>query len=132
MIDTNIIIRYLVGDGGDHAMRARNLFQSAADGKVILVILEIVFIEVVHVLRSYYKIEKSAIASALRCLIRLSGVETTTSITILTKGLENFETINASWPDALIAARSYVENIPEIYSFDEHFDKLKGIKKIVP
>lgn len=132
MIDTNIIIRYLVGDGGDHATKARNLFQNASDGKVILVIPEIVFIEAVHVLRSYYKTNKTDIANALRCLIRLPGVVTSTSIIVLTKGLENFEAVNTPWPDALIAAHAFNANIREIYSFDGHFDKFDGITKIIP
>jgi len=132
MIDTNIIIRFLVGDGCDHATKVRNLFQYAADGKVILVIPEIVFIEAVHVLRSYYKTNKSDIVIALRCLIRLPGVETETPVEVLTKGLENYETVNAPWPDALIAAHALYENIPEIYSFDGHFDKFAGIAKIIP
>lgn len=132
MIDTNIIIRFLVGDGGDQATKARNLFQNAADGKVILVIPEIVFIETVHVLRSYYKTNKADIANALRCLIRLPGVETTTSTTVLTKGLDNFEAVNTPWPDALIAAHALNVNIPEIYSFDGHFDRFHGITKMIP
>lgn len=132
MIDTNIVIRFLVGDGGEQAMKARNLFQNAADGKVILVIPEIVFIETVHVLRSYYQTKKADIAGALRCLIRLPGVETTTSISVLTKGVENFEAVNAPWPDALIAAHAFYANTPEIYSFDGHFDRFDGITKIIP
>ncbi len=131
IIDTNIIIRYLVGDGADHALQARNLFQSATDGKVILIIPEIVFIEVVHVLKSYYKINKHEIANALYALIHLPGVETTTSIQILIQGLENFKTINAPWPDALIAAYAYDLQL-EIYSFDQHFDKFEGVTKIIP
>ena len=133
MIDANVIIRYLVGDGGDHAPRARSLFQKAADGQVVLIIPEIVFIETVHVLRSYYKISRNNITQALRGLIRLPGVETVTPISVLTQALDYFETVeNVPWPDAFIAAHALAADMPEVYSFDGHFDKFEGISKLKP
>jgi predicted nucleic acid-binding protein len=133
IVDTNIIIRYLVGDGGDHAARARELFRSASAGGVILVIPEIVFIEAVHVLRgSYYNRERADIAKALRLLLRLPGVETSTPVSILNRSIDNFEAVNASWPDALIAAQAVETGMSEIYSFDGHFDRFAGVTKIVP
>ncbi len=115
IIDTNIIIRYIVGDGGDHADKARLLFQGAAEGSIILVIPEIVFIEIVHVLRSYYKHDRSDISKALRLLLHLPGVETMTPASILKMSLDNYEAINAPWPDAQIAAHALEADIPEIY-----------------
>lgn len=132
MIDTNIILRYLVGDGEDQAEKARDLFRCAADGKVILLIAEVVFIEAVHVLSRYYKTQPEHIAKALKGLIRLPGVETTTPVSVLTKALDDFVRIGVPWPDALIAAHAYESGISEVYSFDGHFDKFPGIKKLVP
>jgi len=131
IIDTNIIIRYLVGDGEDHAIKARQLFKNATDEKVVLVIPEIVFIEAVHVLRSHYKTDRGDIANALRNLIRLPGVETMTPVNVLNKGLDNFETINVPWPDALIAALVSEEDMA-VYSFDGHFDKFPDVERLIP
>lgn len=132
MIDTNIVIRYIVGDGGDHAERARALFHNAAEGNTVLVIPEVVFIEIVHVLRSYYRHGRADICKALRLLLSLPGVATTTPVSILKRGLENYEAINAPWPDALIAAHALGEVMPEVYSFDTHLGKFAGITIITP
>jgi predicted nucleic-acid-binding protein len=132
IIDTNVVIRYLVGDGADHAVKAAQLFLDAEAGLVNLVIPEIVLVESVHVLYKGYKLEKAAIVNAMRQLVGLPGVETITPLEVITKGLENFETTNAPWPDALIAAYGAYLGLPEIYSFDGHFDKFNGIIKIEP
>jgi predicted nucleic acid-binding protein len=132
MVDTNVILRYIVGDGGDHADKARLLFQNAAEGKIILVIPEIVFMEIVHVLRSHYKHDRADICKALRLLLRLPGVENMTPVSTLKRSLDNYEATNAPWPDALIAAHALEVDMPEIYSFDPHIGKFAGITKISP
>ena len=132
IIDMNIIIRYIVGDGGDHADQARALFQNAAEGNVIFIIPEIVFIETVHVLRSYYNHDRADICKALRLLLRLPGVETMTPVSILKISLDNYEAINVPWPDALIAAHALEADMPEVYPFDPHLGKFAGITIIKP
>lgn len=132
LIDTNIMLRYLVGDGGEQAIKARGLFQDASDGKVILVIPEVVLVECVHVLRSYYRVDRADIAKALRGVIRLPGVETMTPAPVLTRSLDFFASVNVPWPDALIAAHALEQTAPEIYSFDGHFDKFDGVRKLTP
>lgn len=132
IIDTNIIIRYLVGDGGDRAERATRLFLAAEAGQVILIIPEIVLVEVVHVLSKIYKLEKTVIANTIRKLLKLSGIKTITPLVVVIKGLENFEMVNVPWPDALIVAYAQHLGLPEIYSFDGHFDKFENIVKIEP
>ena len=44
-IDTNIIIRYLMGDGELQAEKARNLFKRAAEGKEVLVLCDMYFLK---------------------------------------------------------------------------------------
>ena len=48
-VDTNIVLRFLVGDGEDHAEKARILFKRASDGEEALVLCDTVFIESVVV-----------------------------------------------------------------------------------
>jgi len=131
-IDTNVIIRYLVGDGADHAIKAKKIFQDASDQKVILIIPEIVFIEVVFVLNRHYKIAKTEITNALRQLISLPGIQTKTPLSVLKRALDFFENILVPWPDALIAAHALEDGTTEIISFDGHFDKFDGLSKITP
>jgi predicted nucleic acid-binding protein len=57
-LDTNLFIRYLTNDDPVKTDRVDNLLNQAAVGKIKLVIVEIVLIEVVWVLESYYSLEK--------------------------------------------------------------------------
>lgn len=130
-IDTNIIIRYLMGDGDSQAEKARNLFKRAAEGKEILVLCDTVFLESVFVLQSYYKVPREKICDALRAFIRLPGIETDTSTAILAQALEFYEIQGIDWADALIAAKAIAEG-QGIYSFDNHFKKFPGIIRKEP
>jgi predicted nucleic acid-binding protein len=132
IIDTNVILRFLLGDIADQAAKARRLFRDAETGLVTLVIPEVVLVEVVHVLRKIYVLEKSSIVNALRNLIRFPGVETLTPVAVLVRALENFEAVNAPWPDALIAAYASSLELPEVYSFDVHLDKFEEVVKLEP
>lgn len=132
IVDTNIIIRFLVGDNEVQAQKARSLFVIAEEGRLVLVIPEIVLIEVVHVLHKIYRLEKSSIANAIRNLARFPGVEILTPSEVLIQGLANFESVNAPWSDALIAAYAICLDIPEVYSFDAHLGKFEKIERIAP
>jgi predicted nucleic acid-binding protein len=132
IIDTNIIIRFLIGDVKNQAAKARRLFMDAEAGLVALVIPEVVLVEVVHVLYKTYKLEKSSITHAIRSLARYPGVETLTPLEVVIAGIENFESTNAPWPDALSAVYASRLGMPEVYSFDAHLDKFDGIVKLQP
>jgi len=96
-----------------------------------LVIPEIVFVETVHVLRSYYKHERHVICEKLRGLLNLPGVQTITASMVLKRSLEFHEAVDTSWPDALIAAHAFHGNMP-VYSFDSHLDKFACVSKLAP
>ena len=127
-IDTNIVIRFLVGDGGDHAAKARALLKRAADGKEVLVLCDTIFIETVFVLSGYYRHDRAAIAKALRAFIRLPGIETETEPAILAQALEFYEIKDIDWADAIIAAKALAAG-QVVYSFDNHFAKFPGVKR---
>jgi predicted nucleic acid-binding protein len=132
IIDTNIIIRFFIGDLKDQAEKARRLFMDAETDLVTLVIPEIVLVEVVHVLHKIYKLEKISISNAIRSLTRYPGVELLTPLEVVTRGIENFASANAPWPDALIAAYASCLGMPEVYSFDAHLEKFEDIVRLEP
>lgn len=127
-IDTNIIIRFLVGDGGNHADKARALLKRAADGEEILILCDTIFIETVFVLQSYYKHSRTDISKTLRALIRLPGIETETDAGILAQALDFYEINGIDWADAIVAAKAFAADQP-VYTFDNHFDKFRGVTR---
>ena len=69
LLDTNVIIRFFTGDHPAHSPRTRNLFSRAAAGDVTLLVTDLALAETVWVLQSFYKLDRGAIAAALKDLI---------------------------------------------------------------
>jgi predicted nucleic acid-binding protein len=63
LVDTNVIVRYLVQDHDKHARAAGKLFDACDRGDVVIVVLPVVLAECVFVLESFYGHPRAAIAS---------------------------------------------------------------------
>jgi predicted nucleic acid-binding protein len=74
LLDTNVIVRFLTGDHRAHSPRSRSLFARAAAGGVPLVVRDLALAETVWVLQSFYKLDRAAIAAALKDLIESARV----------------------------------------------------------
>jgi len=77
LVDTNIIVRYLVQDHEKHAKAAGKLFEACDRGDVEIVVLPAVLAECVFVLESFYEHARAGIAAALGTLISSPGVQIT-------------------------------------------------------
>lgn len=69
LIDTNVILRLLVGDNEDQKNQALKWFDEARKGEKVVILPTIVVAEVVFVLESFYEKEPLEIASILKDLI---------------------------------------------------------------
>lgn len=132
MIDTNIILRFLLNDNEVMSTKAKNLFERASNGNVKLIICECSFIETVFVLEKVMKFSRDRIVMALRRLLKLNGVFTLISNPVLTMALDFYESSKKPWPDCVIAASAIGNGISDIYSFDHHFDHFEGLKRLEP
>jgi predicted nucleic acid-binding protein len=75
LIDTDLIIRYLVQDHDKPARAAERLFDACDRGDLVIVVLPVVLAECVLVLESFYKHPRTHIASALGRSISSPGIE---------------------------------------------------------
>src|SRR2546427_12684723 len=75
LVDTNLIVRYLVQDHEKHAKAAGKLFDACDRGDVVIAVLPTVLAECVFVLQSFYEHPRGDISSALGRLISSPGVE---------------------------------------------------------
>jgi predicted nucleic acid-binding protein len=130
-VDANVILRFLVGDPPDMAEQSARLFQAVENRAVTLVVDDIVVAEVVWVLGSYYRHAARDIAAVLRGFLLQDGIEAQERDTLLL-ALTLYETKNVDFADALLAARIEKRGIPAVFSFDEHFDRLEGVRRISP
>ena len=68
-VDTNIILRYIVGDDKLQQKKARELFEKAEKGKLKLLIKPLIVAEACFVLESFYKREKHEIADTFEIFL---------------------------------------------------------------
>lgn len=69
LLDTNIILRYLVGDNKEQQKKAENIFKEAEQGKRTITIKAVVIAEACFVLESFYKKTKDEIAESFEVFL---------------------------------------------------------------
>lgn len=129
--DAHVILRFLLNDPLPMAQEAALLFQAVADGRLNLLVDDLIVAEMVWVLKSFYKQDITAIATTLRDFLLQEGIETADKPTIL-HALTLFETKNVDFTDALLAARMIAKGISTVFSFNRHFDRLPLIQRVNP
>jgi predicted nucleic acid-binding protein len=125
LVDTNLIVRYLVQDHEKHAKAAGKLFDACDRGDVVIVVLPAVLAECVFVLESFYEHPRGDIASALGRLISSPGVEIDAAIHL--DALDRYRKTKVHFVDSLIAATAATENMP-VASFDQDFRKFTDVR----
>ena len=126
LVDTNLIVRYLVRDHERHAKAAEKLFDACDRGDVMVVVLPAVLAECVFVLESFYEHPRADIASALGRLISSPGVEIDNATTHVDT-LDRYRKTKIHFVDCLIAATAATENMP-VASFDQDFRKFTDVR----
>lgn len=70
-LDSNVILRFLVGDDVKKRTQVEGLLRQAKEGKVRLIISEPIMLEVAVGLRNYYKYSREKIVELLRIISNL-------------------------------------------------------------
>ena len=120
LIDTNIIIRFLVGDHDEHLIQATKIFTQVENGEIEVEILDTVIMEALFVLVKFYKLPKPEVITDLKRLISLRGV--TGDKVILIEALNTLLEKNIDFVDALICAKSQLQGYGKL-SFDRDMDR---------
>lgn len=126
LVDTNLIVRYLVQDHEKHAKAAGRLFDACDRGDVVIVVLPAVLAECVFVLESFYEHPRGDIASALGRLISSPCVEID-GAAIHLDALDRYRKTKVHFVDCQIAATAATENTP-VASFDQDFRKFTDVR----
>ena len=125
LVDTNLIVRYLVQDHEKHAKAAGKLFDACDRGDVVIVVLPAVLAECVFVLESFYEHPRGDIASALGRLISSPGVEIDAAIHL--DALDRYRKTKVHFVDCLLAAAARAGDTP-VATFDEDFRKFGDVR----
>lgn len=126
LIDTNLIIRFLVNDDPTKAARVKKLL---LESKNTSVLLDTVVAEIIWVLSSYYEQDKFSIVEKIRALIHVKLISCNKAL--LDRSLTIWGNNNISFIDSYIIATAELEDL-KIYSYDYKFDKVRTIKRLEP
>ncbi len=116
LIDTNVIIRFLVGDHQEHLKISTEFFIEIEKGEKKVEILESVLMEVLFVLTKFYKLPLKEVIDDLKKIIALKGV--VGDKVLLIETLNIIEKRNIDFVDALICAKGKLHGYGKL-SFDK-------------
>ncbi|MGA2440035.1 MAG: PIN domain-containing protein [Tepidisphaeraceae bacterium] len=126
LVDTNLIIRYLVQDHQKHAKAAGKLFDACDRGEVVIVLLPAVLAECVFVLESFYEHPRRDIAATLGRLITSPGVQIT-DVEVHLDALNRYGKTRIHFVDCLLAAAAASQSVP-IATFDQDLRKFADVR----
>jgi predicted nucleic-acid-binding protein len=121
LLDTNIIIRFLVGDNEEHLAKSTEYFEQIELGAMEVEILSDVLMEAFFVLTKFYKLPKIEVISDLKTILSFEGVVNKDKV-ILFEALSIIENKNIDFVDALICAKCKFQNYEKL-SFDKDLNK---------
>ncbi len=133
-VDTNIFIRYLVGDDPAKAEACRELFRRLEQAHEVAVSTEATIAEVVYVLSSprHYAQPRDLIASTLMHLLSFTGLQLENRRQCL-RALTLFaEHRSLDFADAIAIAHFETQHLDGIYSYDRGLDRVPGVVRVEP
>lgn len=124
VIETNLLIRYLVNDDARKAQVVDALLKKAGKGEVHILMPAVVVAELVWVLESFYRMEAGEIADSI---LNTPGVTVPDDV-IVRSALKRYRTEKIDLVDAWIAAFAQEKGAQEILTFDKkHFKGIEGV-----
>ncbi len=130
-IDTNIFLRYLTKDNPVKYEKCREIFKKAIEGKIALATSGITIAELIWTLLSYYKVPKADVIEKISIIVATEGIQIPDK-DIITDALVLYSRQNIDYIDAYNAVFMRYHKMTEIYSYDEDFDKVEGIRRQEP
>ena len=121
IIDTNLIVRYLVNDQPVHYKIARDFFDLVKFGKIKAILEQAVFTETVFVLSKIYEIPKEKISEALTGLLEYKGIYNHEK-EVLLEALLIYTQTNLHIVDCILVAKAKLHDMG-IQSFDQELLK---------
>lgn len=120
LLDTNVILRYLVGDNPTQQSQAKKIFQAAQAGKRNIIIKPLVVAEVCFVLESFYKKSLEEIASSMEIFLSQKWLEVEDRPALL--GMWPWYREGLHFVDSYLIASAQIDNL-NIITFDKDLEK---------
>lgn len=125
LLDTNIILRFLLADDPAQSCSATELMSKVDEGNVSVEIKDFVLLETVWVLEASCRVPRKEIADRLINILNLSGIVNANRSTLI-QALLSFKETSIDLADCLLAA--YSSPATPVISFDRDLKKLGAHK----
>lgn len=119
--DTNVVVRYLIGDDPVSYAKAKEFFDRVKDGDVKAVILESVIAECVYVLTKIYRVPKQRAAASLIDVMRYRGIANEDRQELI-RALSLYSEHGVDIVDAILCAKA--EAGEDLVTFDAGLSRL--------
>lgn len=130
LLDTNVLIRFILGDHDTHSPAARKLFGEACDGKCTLILTEVAVVEAVWVRHSFYNIKRNPITEGLSKVILSAGVRCMKRDEML-DALNRFASTKCDFLDSYLAALAGASS-DHVATVDKDFDQFDDVRRWEP
>ena len=130
LLDTNVILRFVLGDDQAHQEQAKRLFQQAVDGEVRLLLPTLVLAQVVWTLESFYQASRKYITNVLHALLVTPGV-ISLEPRVIQRCVEIYSAYHVEVVDAYLVALAEETRTPTVATFDRrHFRRFSNLKLV--
>ncbi|MEX1046846.1 MAG: PIN domain-containing protein [Actinomycetota bacterium] len=126
LIDTNVLLRHLLGGPPKQAKRATAFLRSATG----LYCPDVVFAELLFALTKTFRLPRAAAAAASGSVLRTASIRVDSRRRLLA-ALNLFSAYPISFVDAYVAALAQ-EDGAAVVSFDKDFDRIPEIERVEP
>lgn len=121
LLDTNIIVRFIIGDDTEQFRIVSDIFRDVKDGSRQVILHEVVISEALYVLEGVYTYTRKESASMLREIFLLQWVANTDKLSLM-ESLSLYHDTSMDFADCLLIATAKLE-YQEILTFDKEMLK---------
>ena len=122
LLDTNVLVRFLLGDDPNQSHRAAALMTRLEKGSESAYLEDSVLAETVWVLEKGYGVPRNEIGRLLSAIVQLPGIRCRSRRAVL-EALTRFVADPADIVDCLLASWARSRGL-KVYSFDQDFKRL--------
>lgn len=126
-IDTNVLVRYITQDDAVQSPIASTLVREIQARNEAVFVTQIVLCETIWVLRSYYRISKSDIATFLGHLLDDDGFEIDGRMEVV-DAFSDFQKGKGDFSDYLIGRLAATRKCGPVFTFDRNLAGSKSFK----
>jgi predicted nucleic-acid-binding protein len=126
-VDTNVLVRHLIGDPPKLARRATAYLQRESE----LLVADLIVAETIYVLESFYGVSRPEISEAMRALIVMESVSVVDA-PLLLRAVEIYEYDRLDFAEAYLIASAESTGVMQVASFDRPIDRVKSITRVEP